>query len=201
MKFKWMYVMCAVLSAVSLGTASTARADDAPALKIAICNPVKVATQIQEYKDLNEKLKSEKTALDVEMGQRKEKIKSMQDELKLLVPDSVPFGDKNKALLQYSIETEVWAKMQEMDLSRTQKNMTKSIFDKIAKTVAQLAKDRAITLVLADKTPDIPDDLDNVPAETLTMALLQKSVLYSDPKYDITQDVVIAMDKAYNASH
>ena len=109
------------------------------------------------------------------MGRRKEKIKSMQDELKLLVPDSVPFGDKNKALLQYSIETEVWAKMQEMDLSRTQKNMTKSIFDKIAKTVQQLAKDRAITLVLADKTPDIPDDLDNVPAETLTMALLQKS--------------------------
>ncbi|MGA3068159.1 MAG: OmpH family outer membrane protein, partial [Tepidisphaeraceae bacterium] len=140
-------------------------------------------------------------ALDGELNERKEKIKSMSDELKLLLPDTPEFTEKNNALIQYQIETEVWAKMQQIDQTRKQKTNTKALFDKIEAAIADIAHDRGYTIVLADHDVDIPDDLDSITPDALNNLLVARSVLYEDSRLDITQDVVIALDKAYTASH
>jgi Skp family chaperone for outer membrane proteins len=200
MKTKWTTLVVALVAATFVAAQTPARADDVP-LKIAICNPLKIATQLQEYKDMVEKVKADSTNLESQLDQRKEKIKSMSDELKLLLPDSPQYAEKNNDLIQYQIETEVWTKMQQIDQTRKQKTNTKALFDKIQATIGQIAKDRGFNLVLADHSADIPDDLDNITPEQLNNLLIERTVLYEDSRLDITQDVVIALDKAYTASH
>jgi Skp family chaperone for outer membrane proteins len=200
MKTKWTALVLAFLTSIFLIPNRPARADDVP-LKIAICNPLKVATQLQEYKDMVEKVKADSAALESDLDERKEKIKSMSDELKLLLPDSPQYSEKNNDLIQYQIETEVWAKMQQIDQTRKQKENTKALFDKIQAAIADIAHDRGYTLVLSDHGVDLPDDLDNITPENLNNLLVERTILFEDPRLDITQDVVIAMDKAYTASH
>ncbi len=200
MKTHWTAMVVTLFAATLFVAQSPARADDAP-LKIAICNPLKVATQLQEYKDMVEKVKSDQASLESQLDQRKEKIKSMEDELKLLLPDSPEYSEKNNALIQYQIETEVWTKMQQIDQTRKQKTNTKALFDKIEAAVAQIAKDRGITLVISDHGADIPDNLDQITPDQLNSLLIERTILFEDSKLDITQDVVIALDKAYTASH
>src|SRR5580698_7845675 len=159
MKSNWTILVAALFAATLVAAHAPARADDV-VLKIAICNPLKIATQLQEYKDMVEKVKADSTNLEAQLEQRKEKIKSMGDELKLLLPDSPQYAEKNNDLIQYQIETEVWTKMQQIDQTRKQKTNTKALFDKIQATIGQIAKDRGFNLVLADHSADIPDDLD-----------------------------------------
>jgi len=189
----------ALLAMLSLPVVRPARADEVP-LKIAVCNSLKIATQIQEYKDLVEKAKADRASLESQLNDRNQKIKAMQDELKLLLPDSAQYAEKNKALLNYRIEGEVWAKTMQLDVARKEKQSNKMLFDKIQATVAQTANERGITLVIADRSRDLPENVDEIPAETLTALLLDRTILYTDPKLDITQDIVIAMDKAYASS-
>jgi Skp family chaperone for outer membrane proteins len=200
MKSNWTILVAALFAATLVAAQAPARADDV-VLKIAICNPLKIATQLQEYKDMVEKVKADSTNLEAQLEQRKEKIKSMGDELKLLLPDSPQYAEKNNDLIQYQIETEVWTKMQQIDQTRKQKTNTKALFDKIQATIAQIAKDRGFTLVLADHSADIPDNLDDITPEQLNNLLIERTVLFEDSRLDITQDVVIALDKAYTASH
>jgi Skp family chaperone for outer membrane proteins len=197
----WNFALLLAMTAALLlcAAAPSARADDV-VLKIAICNPLKVATQVQEFKDMVEKNKSDSQNLQTEFDARKEKIKAMQDELKLLVPDSPQYAEKNDALLHYQIETEVWAKEMDMDQARKAKTNTKALFDKIQAAIAQIAQDRGYTLVLSDHSADLPEDLNTIDANTLNTLLAERTILYTDPKLDITQDVVIAMDKAYAAA-
>ena len=192
-------VAVALAAMFSLAVVPPARADEPP-LKIAVCNPLKVYQQIQEYKDMVEKAKADRATLESQLNDRNQKIKAMQDELKLLLPDSAQFAEKNKALLNYRIEGEVWAKTMQMDQARKEKQNNRLLFDKIQTMVAQIAKDRGITLVIADRSRDIPENVDDIPPETLNALLLERTVLYTDSRLEITQDVVIALDKAYSAS-
>ncbi len=197
---KWRFPLAALLAATTIGFVPSAKADDVTA-KIAICNPLKVMKEIQEYKDIVTKLKADGDALKAQFKDKKEHIAAMQDELKLLVPDSEEYAKKNEDMLKASIETDVWAKMHDMEETRTEKRKTRDMFDKIAAAVAQVAHDRGIVLVISDQHPELPEDMDDIDLQTVRAALMQRPILYSDPKMDITEDVVLAMDKAYNATH
>jgi Skp family chaperone for outer membrane proteins len=203
MKMHWTPLVVTLLAATLAIAQAPARADDTTdvPLKIAICNPLKVATQLQEYKDMVEKVKADSTSLEAQLEDRKEKIKSMSDELKLILPDSPAYAEKNQALIQAQIDMEVWAKMQQIDQTRKQKVDTKALFDKINVAIAQIAHDRGYTLVLSDHSADIPDNLDDVTPEQLNNLLIERTILFEDSRLDITQDVVIALDKQYTANH
>jgi Skp family chaperone for outer membrane proteins len=194
----------AMLLACMLTFTGPARADDAPKpadLKIAICNPLTVAQKIQESKDIAEKAKADKKSLESTAAEKQEKLKAMQAELQLLIPDSPQFAEKNQSLLQASIEYEVWQKMSDLDLARKSKNSVRGLFDKIQSMTAQIAQAKGITLVIADRHIDLPDNIDNMDQNTLEQLIMQRTVLYNDTKLDITQEVIVKMDEAYNAKH
>jgi Skp family chaperone for outer membrane proteins len=186
-----------VVAGMLLMSARPAVAADDLGSKIGICNPLKVITQIQEYKDITENLKQESTSLTTEATQRNAKIQSMQDELKLLEVNSPQYKEKNEALLKYSIETDTWSRLAQLQEQRKMKEQTKALFDKMNQAVAQVAKDRGLVMVLSDHPVQI-DDADKLDANTFNAALLSATILFSDPKMDITQDVIVAMDKNYN---
>lgn len=191
-----MMLMAAFFAATILAPLQAAHADGT-GVKIAVCDPLKVLMQIQEYKDSNDKFKAEENSLQQELNNRKTKLQSMQDQLKLIMPDSPQYTDQNQQFLQYNYETEAWFRVMTAELQRKDKARAKEMFDKVQAAVADLAKDRQIDLVISSFAPDITDP-DKVDPQNYRFLLLQRSVLFSDPKLDITQDVIVAMDKAYN---
>lgn len=74
------------------------------------------------------------------------------------------------------------------------------MFEKILKAIGDVAQAQGITLVMNCAHPDFPD-LEHLDPNQFTLTILLHTALYSDPKLDITQQVIIAMDKTYTTSH
>ncbi len=191
------------LLAAFFASTQLARADDAP-LKVAICNPVKVINQIKEYQDIQQKITQDQTDLRAQAKDRSDKIAAMQEELKLLLPNTADYDKKNTELITAEIDAKVWLQVHDLDESRKVKESIKSLFAKVDAAVAQVAKDKGIGLVLSDQHLELPtrqEDLDKMDANTVQGILAQRTILFNEPKLDITPDVVLALDKAYMAGH
>jgi Skp family chaperone for outer membrane proteins len=191
-----MMLIAAFFAATIFAPLQAARADGT-SLKVATCDPLKVLMQIQEYKDSNDKFKAEENSLQQELNNRKTKLQSMQDQLKLIMPDSPQYADQNQQFLQYNYETEAWFRVMSDEMVRKDKTRAKEMFDKVQAAIADICKDRGIDLVVSTFAPEVTDP-EKVDPQNYRYLLLQRALLYSDPKLDITQDVIVAMDKTYN---
>lgn len=192
-----------VLGAMSLTMwAGRATADDAiPATaKIAVCNPIKVLNQIQEGKDAMAKWKQDGETLTNQATVKKGQLQTEQDEIKLLLPTSDEFEKKVEKFTEDQADTQAWFQSAQMNMARKQRQEEKALFDKILKTVGDLAQAQAITVVVNGAYADFPD-VEHMDANAFVQTILLHTSLYVDPKLDITQQVIIAMDKAYSTSH
>jgi Skp family chaperone for outer membrane proteins len=192
-------VLSVMALAMCLATSRTARADD---LKIAVCNPMQVLKSMQEFKDLEAKAKADQQAISAQLKQKKDAITTMQDSLNLLLPDSPQFAQQNEELLKASIDYKNTGELAQAHFIRQQKTHVKALFDKIQETAGKVAQAKGYTMVISSHQPEIDsNNLDNIDLQNLATALvIQRVVLYSDPKLDITQDVLVALDKDYGAS-
>jgi len=182
--------------------AGRATADDAiPATaKIAVCNPIKVLNQIQEGKDAMAKWKQDGETLTNQATVKKGQLQTEQDEIKLLLPTSDEFEKKVEKFTEDQADTQAWFQSAQMNMARKQRQEEKALFDKILKTVGDLAQAQAITVVVNGAYADFPD-VEHMDANAFVQTILLHTSLYVDPKLDITQQVIIAMDKAYSTSH
>ena len=74
------------------------------------------------------------------------------------------------------------------------------MFDKVLKGVADVVKEQGFTLVINSAQPDFPEP-DRMDANAFFNTIFLHSCLFHDPNMDITEKVVIAMDKTYSTSH
>ncbi len=201
MRAQRVWVTGVVLTVVSLlSWAMPARADDMPALKVGVCDPTKVMTQIQEYKDVMAKLKQDGDTLNNQVQVRKGQLQTEQDEIKLLLPTSDEFEKKIEKLTEDSADTQAWMQAMQVNFSRKQRIADKGLFDKVLKGISDVAQAQGITLVVNCAHPELPDS-DKMDASQFFQMMLLHVSLFNDPKLDITQQVIIAMDKTYSTSH
>jgi len=180
-----------------MAVSPAARADD---IKIAVCNPMKVLQSMQEFKDLEAKTKADTQQISAQLTAKKDAIKTMQDSLNLLLPDSPQYAQQNEDLLKASIDYKNTVDLANQHMMRQQKLHVKALFDKIQDESGKIAQAKGYTMVISSHQPDV-ENLDNIDLQNLATALvIQRVVLYSDPKLDITQDVLVALDKDYNAA-
>jgi Skp family chaperone for outer membrane proteins len=189
-----------VMVASLLSWAMPARADDMPALKVGVCDPIKVLTQIQEYKDVMAKLKQDGDTLNNQVQVKKGQLQTEQDEIKLLLPTSDEFENKIEKLTEDNANTQAWMQAMQVNFARKQRLADKGLFDKVLKAIGDVAQAQGITLVMNSAHPDFPDS-DKMDLNAFFQMVLMHTSLYNDPKLDITQQVIIAMDKTYSTSH
>jgi short-subunit dehydrogenase involved in D-alanine esterification of teichoic acids len=84
-------------------------------------------------------------------------------------------------------------------MARKQREEEKKLFSEILKTVGDVAKEQGINLVINAAHADFPE-LDKLDANAFVQTILLHTSLYSDVSLDITDKVIIAMDKTYSAS-
>ena len=105
-------------------------------------------------------------------------------------------ADFDEKSLQFSLDE----KKMQVKMVREQGRQLKEAFDEITSTVASLAKQRGIDLVLVNSNTDLPTNAGDIAnPETLGNLVFNRSILYASDKVDITADVVAALDAAYKS--
>lgn len=184
----------ALLATVFLIPAAKAQ-DDLPT-RVGVCNPVKVISGLDEFNDINKALKDEHDANQKSIDDQTKKIQSMQDQLAIFKPDSPEYKKQSEDILKAQVELKAFADLSDAKLAREQKEKLKALSDKMDSFIADEAKIKHFNLIIADQQTDIPD-LDKVDMNTLRAMLFQRTVLFTENRLDITQDVIVAMNKAY----
>jgi Skp family chaperone for outer membrane proteins len=196
----WVGLIAGVVAVA--GFAHRALADDTipPSAKLATCDPIKVLNQIQEGKDAMAKWKQDGESLQNQANVKKGQLQTEQDEIKLLLPTSDEFEKKVEKFTQDQADTQAWFQSAQVNMARKQRLEEKALFDKILKTVADLAQAQNILIVVNSAHAEFPD-LEHMDANAFVNTILLHTSLFTDAKLDITQQVIIAMDKAYSTSH
>jgi Skp family chaperone for outer membrane proteins len=175
-------------------SAGQARAQAQP-VRIAVVNTAKVFNEMQEFKDLSQKLEAERRDLQAQAKQRETDIQQLEQERDVFRPDSPQYQEAQQKYLGKAIELRTWGEMTQADQQRRYKLEMRRLFDKLQTAAADLARERGIGLVLTQRRPDI--DLEKVNMEQLKSAIMQTDVLYVAPEADITNDLIAQLDARY----
>jgi len=168
--------------------------------RVGTCNPARVFQDMQETKDLKQKLENDRKNIEAEFNARQEKVKGLQAQRDLLKVDSPQYQKADQDFMTEAIQFDTWGKITKAQLEGQQKQQMKSLFDKIVAVTTEVAQQKGFDLVIADQRPDLPENLAQVSVDQLRATLNGRNVMFVGPKADITNDVIAAMDAKYKAS-
>ncbi|MCY2951019.1 MAG: OmpH family outer membrane protein [Planctomycetota bacterium] len=177
-------------------TVAAVHAQDGSA-RIGICNAAKVLKAMDEWKAFDDKMRNEGDKIKLEQVRRKAEVDELIKQRQELRPDSAAYKEKSKTVLEKSLEYDVWLQLMNLERARTQKEQLRTLFDKIIDATKEVAETRKLDLVIAEVRPELPEQLDQITPDNVLGALLQRNVLYSNDKVDVTQAVILAVNKKY----
>ena len=182
------------VAALAAAVAVPAAAQDAP--RIATVNPAKVFSEMQETKDLKQKMEADRKTITDE-GQRKgAEVEDAKKRRALFNEGTDDFNKANKEYLEKVIAAQAWQELIKQDLQRQQKSQMKSLFEKIEAATKEVATAKKIDLVVVDQKTEFPD-LDSINVDQLRGIINQRTVLFNNGRFDITNDVLAAVDAKY----
>lgn len=175
-------------------------ASAAEPIKVAIANPGRIFSEMQELKDRRAKMESEKNLLEGVDREKREQIKAMEAARDALKVETPQYQEKNAELLKASIEYETWGRLNNANFQREQKLQLKLLYQKIEEAVAEVAKLKGYDLVISDQRSPMPEEIDRITADKLREIINSRAVLYSGDKADISSDVLAFLDAKYRGS-
>lgn len=187
--------MVPVVVLVALALAAPARAQTN--LNIAIVNTARIFSEMQETRDLKQKIENDRKSLEATDHQKQEDLNSKKQARDLLKPDSPEFQARNQEYLKAAIDYRAWKELMQMEIDRTQKEQMKSLFEKIEAAVGEIAAKRGLDLVLAEQHPEFPPVMDAITTDQLRSIIAGRNVLFASQKADISADVIALLDAKY----
>jgi Skp family chaperone for outer membrane proteins len=188
--------LLAPLALALLALAPMAKGQEA--VRAAVCNPAKVFEQLDERKAASDRMQADREKLKAEAARRQAEIKDLEQQRNDLKPGTPQHNEKTQLLMARVIEFEVWARIQDAELARREKEMVKQLFDKIITACKVVAEQKKLDLILAERKPEIPDLADpKLTADQVRMLLNQNDVLYKNDKADVTQAVILQLNQDY----
>jgi Skp family chaperone for outer membrane proteins len=186
-------LLVVVLSAM---VCAPARAQDAP--RIAICYPDRVFDHLAERRAIEDGIAAMCKSLQAEAKEKQIAI----DQARWIVggydagEPSRSTIEAGKRLWELMITFDSWARLSEQNVRTIETMKTNALFDKISQAVAEVAARDNVDIVIAAQEP--PIDLAKLTPDQLRASLMARTVLYSNPNSDITQEVVAKMNAEYH---
>jgi Skp family chaperone for outer membrane proteins len=171
-------------------------------IKIATVNPAKVFNEMQETKDLKQKMESDRQAIQTEGKRRSDELDEAKKARGLFREDSEDFNKKNQEMIKKAVELQVWQELIKADLLRQQKSQMKNLFEKIEAATKEVAETKKLDLVIVEQRIDLPTDpntMEQINVDQLRGLINQRTVMYNNAKFDITNDVLAVVDGKYKS--
>ena len=179
--------------------ATPALAQDA-ATRIAVCNPAKVFEALEERKVVQERLIQERDRSKAEAARRQAEVRELMQQREQLNPTSTVYAEKNQQIMGKTVEYEVWGRLAEASLARQEKDQIIAIYDKIREACKEVATAERFDLVVAERRPEIPANRDQLTPDQVRQLITASDVLYSNEKVDITQKVILNLNKKFGTT-
>jgi len=168
------------------------------AAKVATCNTFKVIEQMNARKAFDADFLRRKASINAEGTRRQNDVTALRKERDDLNPASALYKEKNQQLVKLVIELRVFQEVQLAELDRFEKESWRDMYNRIRDAAQEVAKAKGIDLVLSERHSDLPN-IEALNPDQVKAVILQNDVLYAGPKVDITNDVLITVDKKYVA--
>jgi Skp family chaperone for outer membrane proteins len=188
------FAFSAAVAALVGAAALPAAAQDAP--RIATVNPAKVFSEMQETKDLKQKMEADRKTITDEGQRRGQEVEDAKKRRALFNEGTDDYNKANKEWREKVIAAQAWQEMVKQELAGQQKQQMKSLFEKIEAATKEVATAKKIDLVLVDQKTEFPD-LDSINVDQLRGIINQRTVLFNNGRFDITNDVLAAVDAKY----
>jgi Skp family chaperone for outer membrane proteins len=169
-----------------------------PPARVEFANPVRIFSQLKETHALRAEMESRTSAMEKTRQEKTAHLRDLAQQRERLEPDSPRRAELENQQRLATVELQTWTTVTKDDLQRLQKERIKQLFDKITAAIAEVAKQRGTQLVLAEKTPEVPE-LNQISVDELRVLLSERTLLYGDSAMDITNEVITAMDAKFAA--
>lgn len=164
-----------------------------PAIKLGVVNVLDIYNSYERTKDFVTKLEADKAVKEKALQQQEKALKEKVDQLGLLKEDSKFRQELQLDIVQmeaaYKFSVEKW---NEEAKQRLEKGVPK-LYNEIREEVDAYAKEAGLTLVLKVDDNRLPDKVDG----GMESKINQRQVLYYDPAYDITAEVLKRLNDKY----
>ncbi len=168
-------------------------------VKIGVINPQKVLEGMDERKVIEDKIKSERDKATAEVQRRKAEVDDLQRQRNELRPESSIFQEKTNQMMEKAVQFEVWARLKQAEMDRTEKEQMKALYDKIRDACKDVATEKKLDLILAEHKPELPANMETLKPEQVRAVLYNNDVMYANEKADITQQVMLKVNQKYAA--
>jgi len=194
-------IVLAVVGATRSAGQPTGSAPAAPAANdgrhgIAVLDLVRIFNECGQIKDLNEMIRRRTEEIDKEANQRRDVIQNKQQELSAFQPGKPDYETRRKDLTRLNVEANVWYKMQGDDVEREKFEWTRLIYEQAIAVAGEVAKEQGYGVVL-QRVEFKPFEIEQT-VQTLRRVIQDRTVIYSVPEIDISDQVIRRMDAAYS---
>jgi Skp family chaperone for outer membrane proteins len=182
---------------VLIGLAPLAQAQEPPpagALRIAVAVPARIFDNLEEMRELQQRMLSDQQRFFEERNRRLQEIQALEQARNQLRPDMPQFTERHNEWLNATIEFQAWEQRQQHDRQRIQKRHMKNLFDKIQAATGEVARQQGIQLVLSE--PQLPP-VELITPEELRAIINQRNVLFAENLQDISDDVIRVLNEQY----
>jgi Skp family chaperone for outer membrane proteins len=164
--------------------------------RIAVCDVQDVFANYERARDLLGKLNDDRQAAKTENDNRGKAIDALQAEMNSLKPGSPEYESRLSQLERMTIDRKVELQIREAALMRKHRNMTMDLYNEVLATIAKVAGEQGLNLVLYRDGELLETD------ETMELLaqIRSRKVLYCDGCIDITQTVLARLNDAYRSA-
>jgi Skp family chaperone for outer membrane proteins len=182
-------IMGGVLGAYQHGKLNAVSAV-APA-KIGVVNVTSVLENCKKHKQWQQKMQAEQSEVKAQLGKMEEELKGLEANLKLRTPGSEDYLNILKELTEKSAMAEARNKYYQDKVTAEMQQWTEGLYQQMLKVVNDVAKEKGLDMVMADELLDLP-----APSlRDFMLTIKTKKMLYYNTNYDLTGDVLAALDK------
>ena len=186
-------VTAGLLISIAYGSMGTP-AGQAPG-RIATIDVVLINNEYQRQKDLTEEMMRLQQGLKAESDTRIQKIDAAQAVLNALDPADPAYKKKMQDLFAMRLDYKNWGELKQAMMAGEAAVWTHTIYKEITDAAARIAEQEGIDAVLyRDELPPAINDV-----QELQNIIRQRKLVYANPRIDITQTVLTALNAAYRA--
>jgi len=162
----------------------------APA-KIGVVNVTNVLENCKKHKQWQEKMQAKQSEMKAQLGKMDEELKGLDANLKLRTPGSEDYLNLLQELTEKSAIADAKNKFYQDKVTAEMQRWTEGLYQEMLKVVSDIAKDKGFDMIIADELLDLPSPS----LRDFMLTIKTKKMLYFNANYDLTGDVLAAMDK------
>lgn len=161
--------------------------------RVAVCDLVRVFADYERSKDLGVEMNKRNQTIEAENTKRVKKMEELKTEMDGYKIGSKKHTDVMDKMLRTEIERQVWQRMQQASILADRRRLMEEMFEQIKDTIAAVAKERNIDLVLQLA----PKEMDARNVQELVAQIDRRKVLYNTTDINITNAVLQRVNESY----